>query len=113
MFILEFLHTLVVLLAFMSPIIFTIGTLICLVGLHIGHIENWSRSDSLYYAWITATTVGYGDFRPAQPRGKYLAILIAIMGLLLTGIIVSTGVEATRLAFDKTHDTEDVIEHLD
>lgn len=112
-FLLEFIRILLKVLFYLSPVILTLGLFISLIGLSIGRKEGWSRIDSLYYAWITATTVGYGDLHPSQSRSKLLAILIAFTGLLLTGVIVAAGVEATRVAFDKTHDTEEILEQID
>ena len=65
---------------------------------------NKDKMDALYYAFITATTVGYGDYRPSQRSGKILAIVIAFAGLLLTGIIVAIGVKAASAAFQHIHD---------
>lgn len=40
-----------------------IGTVIAL-GVTIGLLEDWPLFDSIYFAFITALTVGYGDFVP-------------------------------------------------
>ena len=65
----------------------------------VGRAEGWSRSDAIYYAFITATTVGYGDFRPRRVASKMTAVGIALVGLLLTGIVVAIGVEAAHQTF--------------
>ena len=72
------------------------------LGQLVGRFQQWSRSDALYYAFITATTVGYGDFRPSRRRSKLTAIAIALTGILLTGIIVAIGIKALESSF-KTH----------
>jgi len=69
-----------------------------LLGQIAGKKEGWSRSDSLYWSLITATTVGYGDVRPVGRGSKILAVLIAFMGLILSGIIIAVAVQATTLA---------------
>ena len=48
-----------------SPIFALLLLLILLIGFLIGRIEGWSAFDSFYHAFINATTVGYGDFRPS------------------------------------------------
>jgi hypothetical protein len=53
----------------------------------------------VYYAFITATTVGYGDFHPKRTASKYLAIAIALIGLMSTGTVVAVGVHAASHAF--------------
>jgi hypothetical protein len=56
-------------------------------------------ADSLYYGFITATTVGYGDFHPTRTRSKYKAIFVALVGVLFTGIIFAAGIAAIEAAF--------------
>jgi voltage-gated potassium channel len=87
-----------------TPILLFLIALIAMLGQAIGRREGWSRSDALYYAFITATTVGYGDFRPEAKAGKFMAIGIALLGLLLTGIVVAIGVKAANLAFQEIYE---------
>ncbi|MEM8867510.1 MAG: potassium channel family protein [Verrucomicrobiota bacterium] len=82
-----------------SPVLVFLALSIAGLGFWIGKREGWSFSDSLYYAFITATTVGYGDFHPRHMPCKFLAILIAIIGVLFTGIIVASGLYAIETAF--------------
>jgi voltage-gated potassium channel len=41
--------------------------------------------DALYWAFITSTTVGYGDIAPVTTQGRVLAGLLAFMGIGLLG----------------------------
>lgn len=52
------------------------------------YLEGWSYLDSLYFAAITLSTVGYGDFSPQTDGGKVFTIIyIGIgVGLILTFI---------------------------
>jgi len=80
------------------PLLFGFGAIISVVSIGIGRTEGWSISDSLYFGFITATTVGYGDMRPKLVYGKFLAIFLALTGVIFTGIIVAIAVEvASRL----------------
>ncbi len=85
---------------FTSPILVTISLFIILLGHFVGKIEGWSHINALYYSFITATTVGYGDFPPRHKRSKMLAIVIAFCGLLLTGIVVAIALHALDKAFE-------------
>ena len=82
-----------------SPLLLFLVALITLIGIRIGKREGWSRADSIYYAFITATTVGYGDFRPRHRQSKLMAVVIAGLGLLLTGLVVAIGVHAATVTF--------------
>ena len=73
----------------LSPILLVLTATIVTIGIAIGRLEKWSKIDSVYFAFITATTVGYGDFRPRRSISKVAAIVIALIGLILTGIIVA------------------------
>ncbi|TDH21475.1 ion transporter [Segetibacter sp. 3557_3] len=55
-----------------------------------------SIPDSIYWAIVTITTVGYGDISPTTPFGKFVASIIMLMGY---GIIaVPTGILTTEMA---------------
>ena len=89
-----------------SPILITLALIIVLLGLMVGRKEGWRRFDALYWSFITATTVGYGDLRPTRPLSKALSVTIAILGLILTGIIVAIGVYSASVALDQRVGTE-------
>ncbi|ELT93492.1 hypothetical protein CAPTEDRAFT_204873 [Capitella teleta] len=59
-------------------------------------LERWSYNDSLYYAFVTLTTIGFGDFVPAQDwngRNRWLyKIILAIwifVGLAWVASVIS------------------------
>ena len=84
----------------MLPLLFSLATVITLLGLVVGTKEGWSRLDTIYWSFITATTVGYGDIRPVNRGSRILALFIAFLGLILTGIIIAVAVHAANLALD-------------
>ena len=86
-----------------GPILGCIALSIGVIGFGIGRIEGWSGSDSLYHAFINATTVGYGDFRPTKNTSKALAILLAFVGLVFTGMIVAIALHAADFAYGQVY----------
>jgi len=100
-FLATFLRTFVFHILHLSPLLLILLGGIILLALSIGRREKWSRVDSLYYAFITATTVGYGDIHPTQKRSKIGAIAIAFLGLLVTGIVVASAVNSVSKAYAK------------
>jgi voltage-gated potassium channel len=81
-----------------APPLLTLAMFITLLGQYVGKKEGWSRFDSFYWSFITATTVGYGDLRPVSKGPRIVAILIALLGLTLSGILIAVAVHAATLA---------------
>ena len=104
-FTLEFLHILYTDLLYAAPLLAFLLALIIVIGYIIGRIEGWSLSDSIYHAFINATTVGYGDFRPSDKRTKFLAVMLAIIGLIFTGMVVAVALHAANHAYGVVYDT--------
>ena len=56
----------------------------------IHYAEGMSISDGLWWAFVTATTVGYGDISPASPTGRLVAMALMLVGIGLIGSLTST-----------------------
>ena len=94
-------------LALTAPILLFLSVIIVLLGQVVGRRESWSSFDALYSTFVTATTVGYGDFRPLDGASRVLSILIAISGIVFTGIIVAVAISATTEAIKLQVDPEE------
>jgi voltage-gated potassium channel len=55
-----------------------------------------SIPDSIYWAVVTITTVGYGDISPVTPIGKFLSVLLMLCGYSI--IAVPTGIVSSEMA---------------
>ena len=91
-----------------SPLLFTTVGFIALLGLIVGARESWKWTDSIYWALITATTVGYGDIRPVHRLSKAISVLIALTDITVTGILVALSINAASIAFKNVHDLDAV-----
>ena len=80
------------------PLLLSLATAIAALGLVAGKKERWSRFDSFYWSFVTATTVGYGDIRPVHRVSRVIAIMIALLGLTMTGILIAVAVHAATFA---------------
>lgn len=69
-----------------APLLILLSFIIVSLGLLAGRIEGWSKFDSIYWSFITAMTVGYGDIKPSKKRSKFLSIIIAFVGFMLFGL---------------------------
>ncbi|BDF95111.1 potassium channel family protein [Pseudoalteromonas sp. KAN5] len=94
------------------PLLAVLCFVIIGLGLVVGRLESWSRFDSIYWAFITALTVGYGDIRPLKKPSKVLAVIIAWTGILLTGLLVAIAVKTASITLEIFIDPN-VIEQLE
>ena len=108
LFTLDFLKVLAVAMYLAMPLLLFMALLVVVLGQIAGRIERWSSFDSLYWSFITATTVGYGDIRPTTKLTRTLAVAIAFTGIIFTGVVVSLAVQSTTYAYKKHHTIEDV-----
>jgi len=82
------------------PILSALLGLIIALGLVIGVIEGWSVQESIYFAFVSGLTIGYGDLAPKFLLTRLLAILIGICGVLLTALVAAVAVKALTAATD-------------
>ena len=81
----------------LSGLLVTIVTL----GVIIGLMEGWSLQESIYFAFVSRLTIGYGDLAPKMLLTRVLAIVIGICGVLVTGLVAAIAVNALNDAADE------------
>jgi hypothetical protein len=81
-----------------SPILSALLGLIVALGLVVGFIEGWSIQDSLYFAFVSGLTIGYGDLAPKTLVTRTLAVFIGICGVLFTALVAAIAVKALGVA---------------
>lgn len=66
--------------------------IIILSGIMMAAIEPGIESpiDGIWWAWVTVTTVGYGDIVPTTAQGRIFASLVILMGIGLFSMITAT-----------------------
>lgn len=84
----------IVFLLFVLSMVTILGTLLYLLESHINEGFN-SIPQSIYWAIVTLTTVGYGDVAPITAFGKFLAAIAMILGYAV--IAVPTGIISTEM----------------
>ena len=70
------------------PILSALLVLMAALGLVIGLRERWSIQESLYFAFVSGLTIGYGDLVPKTLLTRTLAIGIGVCGALLAAVAV-------------------------
>jgi voltage-gated potassium channel len=96
----------------MFPILAMMSFLIIILGLIVGRIESWPRFDALYWAFITALTIGYGDMRPVKRISRMISVLLGTFGIMLTGVLVAITVEASSNTFN-IHVDQEVLDRIE
>jgi len=90
---------------FFSVILITIvaGALMYVVE-HQENEDFRSIPESIYWAIVTLTTVGYGDISPVTPLGKFIASFIMLLGYCI--IAVPTGIVSASIVKEmKEHES--------
>jgi hypothetical protein len=83
------------------PVLSALLVLIAAIGFVVGLREGWSLEESIYFAFVTALTIGYGDFSPTSLLTRILAVVIGICGVLVTALVAAVAVKALTAV---THD---------
>lgn len=55
----------------------------------IGANEGWGAMDTLYYAVVTSTTIGYGDLHPTKRGSYWMAIIYIPSAVIAVGDAIS------------------------
>ena len=94
-------------LLYCSPLLIFFCTIIFGMGFMVGRLEKWSWTDTIYWTIITATTVGYGDFRPTKHRSRIYTLIVVLVGMMFTGVVVAVTIAATTESLKKhiNHET--------
>ena len=80
-----------------------------------------SIPEGIWWAFVSITSVGYGDFYPVTWAGRFLAIILIVLGLTVISLLIanlaSLMVEEEEqkelsLVHDHIHDLEEKIDRL-
>ena len=63
-------------------------------GLLLARFDRLPLDDAIYFAFITAMTVGFGDLAPRSRGARIVAVLLGFVGLVLFGVLVAVAVHA-------------------
>ncbi len=82
----------------LSGVLAALAVVILIGGLLLARFDRLPMRDALYFAFITAMTVGFGDLAPRSGMARLVTIVLAFIGLLLFGILVAVSVHAIEAA---------------
>jgi hypothetical protein len=76
------------------PILSGLLMLIVGLGVLVGLLEGWSLGESVYFAFVSGLTIGYGDLAPKGLLARALAVAIGGCGVLMTALLAAVAVKA-------------------
>jgi len=82
------------------PILSALLAVIVALGVIVGLVEGWSWHESIYFAFVSGLTIGYGDLAPKSLLARVLSILIGVCGVLVTALVAAVAVKALTAATD-------------
>ena len=65
-------------------------------------VEKMPFSDTLYFAFVTGLTIGYGDIVVKTPFGRLVALFVGFIGILFTGLMAAVLVYAVRESIEES-----------
>ena len=71
-----------------------LGGFVVVAGVLISRLEHTSLEEGVYFAVMTAFTVGFGDITPRTRGGRIVAMLLSFLGVVLIGIFVAIAAAA-------------------
>ena len=83
---------------FVVILVTSIGTLMYMIEGNIPGSQFNNIPNSIYWAIVTMTTVGYGDITPATGLGKFLSACVMLIGYTI--IAVPTGIVSASMMKD-------------
>jgi len=101
-------HKLTVFVFFVAQLVVIIGALMYLVE---GPVNPGYSSipAGIYWAVVTITTVGFGDVTPVTPIGKFLSIIVMLIGYAI--IAVPTGIVSAEMVANLKQNNTQVCRH--
>ncbi len=74
---------------------------IFLNGVLFSLVEGKDFGSSIYFAFITAFTIGYGDIVPVTTLGRIVAVLIGLLGTIFVGLVVAINTRALKVTVEE------------
>ncbi len=75
-----------------------LGLVIFFCGALVSRVDKIPLHEGVYFAFLTAFTVGLGDVVPKSHFSRFITVILSFLGLLLVGVLVGITVHALDVA---------------
>ena len=86
---------------FIRHVLVMVLVLVIVGALIISRVEGMSLDNSIYFAFITGLTIGYGDIAPVTIIGRVTSVFIGLIGIVFTGLVVAVSTKALHSAVEE------------
>jgi len=93
---LDFLRNVVTATLLVREVLGCLVIIILLDGFLFSLVEGKDIGSSIYFAFITALTIGYGDITPVTTLGRIVAVFTGLCGTIFVGLVVAINTRALR-----------------
>jgi Ion channel len=80
------------------PILSALLAFVAGVGAIVGLLEGWGLWRGVYFGYVTALTIGYGDLVPTRVSTQLLALAAGFAGICTTALLAALAVNAFKAA---------------
>jgi voltage-gated potassium channel len=91
---------------FVVIMVISIGTVMFIIEGDQPNTQFNNIPNSIYWACVTMTTVGYGDITPTTPMGRFLSAVVMLIGYTI--IAVPTGIVSVSMMHERQERTKRV-----
>ena len=96
-----FVRQFVRMLHFVRGVLLTMLLMLLVLSLITFKVDNISLTDAVYFVFITALTIGYGDITPESGITQITSIVAGFIGVVFVGLIVAISTRALKLAVEE------------
>lgn len=105
-------HRLNYILLFVFLFIVITGAIVAIIEKNSPTSNIYSIGDGIWWAFSTATTVGYGDFYPTTIMGRLIAISLMFIGFALFSV-VTANIASFFVERDEEKELDELHERID
>lgn len=95
-------------------IFFSFVVFLCIAAVVLMFVEPQIKTlgDGIWYCFVSATTIGFGDIYVTTPIGRVATILVALYGILMTAMVPGV-VVSYYMEYLKTREKETISAFLE